>query len=48
MKATYKMSLADSIVLAEAAVNGGAVLTADHHEFDVVEQNEKLEFAWLR
>ncbi|GHU96836.1 hypothetical protein FACS1894208_11900 [Clostridia bacterium] len=48
LKATYKMSLADAVVLAEASVGGGAVLTADHHEFDVVEQNEKIEFAWIR
>jgi predicted nucleic acid-binding protein len=48
LKASYKMSLADSIALAEASVSGGAILTADHHEFDVVEKNEKIQFQWVR
>lgn len=48
LKATYKMSLADSIALAEALVSGGAILTADHHEFDIVEQKEKIKFEWIR
>jgi predicted nucleic acid-binding protein len=48
LKASYKMSLADSIALAEASVSGGAILTADHHEFDVVEKNEKIRFQWIR
>jgi predicted nucleic acid-binding protein len=48
LKASYKVSLADSIVLAEASVLGGTVLTADHHEFDVIEKNEKIQFQWIR
>ena len=48
LKATYRMSLADSVALAEASVSGGALITADHHEFDVVEQNESISFYWIR
>jgi predicted nucleic acid-binding protein len=48
LKASYKISLADAIALAEASVSGGALLTADHHEFDVVEKNEKFQFQWIR
>jgi PIN domain nuclease of toxin-antitoxin system len=48
LKASYKMSLADAVVLAEASICDGTVLTADHHEMDVVEQNEKVNFKWIR
>jgi len=47
-KASYKISLADSVALAEAIVTGGKLLTADHHEFDVIEGNEKISFCWIR
>jgi PIN domain nuclease of toxin-antitoxin system len=48
LKASYKISLADSIALAEASVHDRMVITADHHEFDVVEKNEKINFLWFR
>lgn len=48
LKATYKISLADSIVLAQAIEKNAALLTADHHEFDIVQQNEKIKFIWIR
>jgi predicted nucleic acid-binding protein len=48
LKATYKISIADAVVLAQASVSGGAVVTADHHELDVVEQNESIAFKWIR
>ena len=48
LKTSYRISLADSIALAEAAVSGGLLLTADHHEFDAVEQAEKISFQWIR
>ena len=48
LKASYKISLADSIALAEASVSGGALLTADHHEFDIIEQKERIAFHWFR
>jgi PIN domain nuclease of toxin-antitoxin system len=49
LKATYKISLADSIVLAEASVSGGLLLTSDHHEFDIIERYDpKINFCWIR
>ncbi|MCL2225313.1 MAG: PIN domain-containing protein [Defluviitaleaceae bacterium] len=48
LKATYKISFADSFVLAQSLISGGALLTADHHEFDVIESAENITFAWVR
>ena len=48
LKATYKMSFADSFALAQASIFGGALLTSDHHEFDVIERNEAIKFFWIR
>ena len=48
LKASYKISLADSIALAQAFVSGGELLTADHHELDVIEGKEEIRFCWLR
>ena len=48
LKATYKISLADSIALAQTIVVKGSLLTCDHHEFDVIEGKEPLAFHWIR
>lgn len=48
LKATYKISLADSVVLAQALVFKGKLLTADHHEFDGIDGQEKIQFQWIR
>ena len=48
LKSQYRMSLADSIALGEASVRGASILTSDHHEFDPIEQNEAIKFAWIR
>ena len=48
LKATYKISLADSIVLAQAYVVNGTLLTCDHHEFDAIEGKEPIQFLWIR
>ena len=48
LKASYRISIADAIVLAQASICGGAVLTADHHEMDIIGQNEKIAFKWIR
>jgi len=48
MKASYRISIADSVALAETSISGGELLTADHHEFDAVEQKEKIKFCWIR
>jgi predicted nucleic acid-binding protein len=48
LKATYKISLADSVALAQTLVSGGILLTADHHEFDEIEKSENIRFQWIR
>jgi predicted nucleic acid-binding protein len=48
LKASYKISFADSFALAQSIVSGGELLTADHHEFDPIEGNEPIRFFWIR
>jgi len=48
LKASYKISIADSIALGEAIVSGGQLLTSDHHEFDLIEKSEDIKFYWIR
>jgi len=48
LKASYKISIADSIALAQTIISGGVLLTSDHHEFDIIELNEKIIFSWIR
>jgi predicted nucleic acid-binding protein len=48
LKASYKISLADSIALAQAIVINGELITSDHHEFDVIENKESIVFRWIR
>ena len=48
LKASYRISLADSVALAQTLVLGGELLTCDHHEFDVIDGKEKISFAWIR
>lgn len=47
-KSLYKMSLADSVGLAVTLIHNGYFVTADHHELDVVEENENINFCWIR
>jgi predicted nucleic acid-binding protein len=48
IKASYKLSLADSVVIAYAASENCILVTSDHHEMDAVEHNEEIEFLWIR
>ena len=48
LKASYKISLADSIALAQAIALGGELLTADHHEFDAIQGSGAVRFRWIR
>ena len=48
LKALYDISFADSIALAFAADMGGAIVTADRHEFSVLENREPIRFIWIR
>ena len=47
-KAKYRISLADSIALAESAVRNGILITSDHHEFEPIKQNENISIKWYR
>ena len=47
LKASYKISLSDSIVLAQALVTSGKLLTADRHEFDPINGREPISFHWI-
>ena len=48
LKAGYRISLADSIALANAKTLDLTIVTSDHHELDIVEQNEPIQFLWIR
>jgi len=48
LKATHKISLADSFALAQAITSGGELLTSDHHEFNSIEGIEPIIFHWIR
>ncbi|MDR1589712.1 MAG: PIN domain-containing protein [Oscillospiraceae bacterium] len=48
LKARYKLSLADALALGLASVSGDILVTADHHEMDIIEQQEKIKFLWIR
>ena len=48
LKSLYKMSLADSIGLAETIINDGYFVTADYHELEIVQEKEKISIVWIR
>jgi predicted nucleic acid-binding protein len=48
LKAKHRVSLADSIVLAESMIKNGVLVTSDHHEFEPVEQSENISINWFR
>ena len=48
-KTSYRLSLADAVVLAEASLTCGTIVTADHHEMDEVALAEThIQFKWIR
>ena len=47
-KTSYKLSLADSMALAQATVEQATLVTSDHHEMDAIEKDGKLAFHWVR
>lgn len=47
-KINYRISLADSFVLALAKTENGQVVTSDHHEFEAIDNNDILDFIWIR
>ncbi|HEX8462179.1 MAG TPA: PIN domain-containing protein [Segetibacter sp.] len=47
-KTKYKISFADSFVLAAAKIYNAKVITSDHHEFDIIEKSGDVTFEWIR
>jgi uncharacterized protein len=47
-KSAYKISLGDSFVLATAKLHNAKIISSDHHEFDVIEKQENVNFLWIR
>lgn len=48
LKSKYKISLADSIALAESITRNGELITSDHHEFEAIEKYENIRIKWFR
>jgi len=48
LKAENRVSIADSIAIAEAIINEGILVTSDHQEIEPVEAKEKLKVFWFR
>lgn len=48
LKAKYKISLADAIAIGEAIVCNSTLVTADHHELEVLEKAGEIQILWLR
>ena len=47
-KSRYKISIADSIGLAQAVKLKASFVTSDHHELDAVDVAENIDFTWIR
>ena len=47
-KSKYKISLGDSFVLATAKLYNATIVSSDHHEFDIIENSEKMDLLWIR
>ena len=48
LKIKYKISLADSVALAETIIINGSLVTSDHHEFEPIEKRETIKINWFR
>lgn len=48
LKATFRISLADSIALALAVSRDAPLVSSDHHEFDPLESAGVARFVWIR
>ena len=47
-KSKYKVSLGDSFVLATAKLHNAKIVSSDHHELDIIEKLENMDFLWIR
>jgi predicted nucleic acid-binding protein len=47
-QAHRRMSLADSMAIAQAVVDDATLVTSDHHELDAVDTDGVIDFLWFR
>ena len=47
-KLSYKISVADSFALAISKLEGATLITADHHEFNAIDEANELPILWFR
>jgi PIN domain nuclease of toxin-antitoxin system len=48
LKAKYKISLADAVVLGQGVTDNATIVSSDHQELDAVEKGEQIPFLWIR
>jgi len=48
IKAGYRLSLADSIAVAETKVRNARLVTSDHHELEPLERDKEVSIFWFR
>jgi predicted nucleic acid-binding protein len=48
LKLIYRISLADSVALGLARRLNAYLVSSDHHEFDSIEHDDKVQFFWIR
>ena len=49
IKSDYRrISLADSVALAETTTRNGYLVTSDHHEMDTLDKAGVAKFLWIR
>jgi predicted nucleic acid-binding protein len=48
LKATYKISIADAVAVAQSKTKLALLVTADHHELDQLEQDNEVGIHWIR
>lgn len=47
-KSGFRISFADSFVLALASELDATLVTSDHHEFDIIDREKLIDFLWIR
>jgi hypothetical protein len=47
-KATYRVSLADSVALGLAQQHNAHLVSSDHHEFDPINRDGKVQFCQIK
>jgi len=48
LKAAYRISLADAIALAEAIIENATLVTSDHHELGVIDEDDVAQILLIR